>query len=155
MEDAGPYEGMIASLTAQQGAPIYQPHISLGTLESGTPDMSGVVQALSGLILRPLDVGCTDVFTKSLFVRFAPSDAMLAARAQMETMAGFRKGRTFDPQISLCYGQPPAGSIARKEISDMLRQPVRFDRLLSVQITLPLETYADVAACKPIETYEI
>tara|TARA_R110002051_G_scaffold76014_1_gene138943 strand:+ start:222 stop:716 length:495 start_codon:yes stop_codon:yes gene_type:complete len=154
-EDAARYRAVIKALALAQGAPAYQAHLTLGTLERAASDLSEVVAALRGLVLEPAGIGETDVFTKSLFVRFEASDTLLAARRQLETLQGFRPGRAFDPHISLCYGAPPEGSAARRDVQDLLSKPVRFDRLIAVNITLPIETYADVMAWTVAETFEI
>lgn len=154
-EDAARYSAVIKSLALAQGAPIYQAHLTLGTLERGASGLNDVIAALRGLVLEPTGIGETDVFTKSLFVQFEASNALLAARRQLEKLEGFRQGRPFDPHISLCYGAPPEGSAARRDVQDLLRRPVRFDRLIAVNITLPVESHADVMAWTVAGTYTI
>lgn len=152
--DAKPFAEVIAALATEQGAPTFQPHLSLGTLDEIAPDPGVVVQALRGLVLEPTEIDATDVFTKSLFVRFALSDSIARARAQFETLPGFVQRRTFDPHISLCYGLPPR-QLAPDAAQALLAAPVRFDRLAAVKITLPVATYDDIRAWQVAAIYEL
>ena len=154
-EDAARYTSVIKALALAQGAPTYQAHLTLGTLERAASDLSEVTAALRGLVLEPTGISETDIFTKSLFVQFEASTPLVAARSQLEKLPGFRPGRAFDPHISLCYGAPPEGSAAQRDVQDLLSAPVRFDRLVAVNITLPIESYADVMAWSVEGTYEI
>ena len=86
-------------------------------------------------------------------MRFEPSAVLLTARRVMERLPGFRRGRTFDPHISLCYGPPPDGARALNSVKDLLAKPVRFDKLAAVNISLPVESHADVEAWTVAETY--
>ena len=144
--DAARYAAIIDALALAQGAAAFAPHLTLATFSSPGDDFTDILAALQGLVLEPLEIDGTEVFTTSLFVRFRASDALLAARRLMEALPGFRPGRAFDPHISLCYGPPPDLTPLRPALQALLARPVRFDRLTAMNITLPVETHADVAA---------
>lgn len=154
-DDAQRYSAFIEALAAAQGAPVFAPHMTLATLRHAEDDLSDVTAALKGLVLQPLETGGTEVFTTSLFVRFQASDALLAARSRMEALPGFRQGRAFDPHLSLCYGPSPDLTPLRPALHALLARPVRFDRLAAVDITLPVETYEDVAGWRVAKTYPV
>ena len=154
-EDAARFSPVIAGLAAAQGAPVFQAHMTLGTLERADKGVAGVADALKGLTLMPVEIGRTDLFTMSLFVRLAPSEALLAARAELEQLPGFRPGRKFDPHISLCYGAPPDGHGLDREIEALLDAPVRFGGLAGINASLPVETHDDVASWTVAETYRL
>ncbi|MFN3313011.1 MAG: 2'-5' RNA ligase family protein [Hyphomonas sp.] len=144
--DAPRYAAIIETLALAQGAVAFAPHLTLATLSGPADDLRDVIAALRGLILEPLEIDGTDVFTTSLFIRFKASDALVYARRLMEAPPGFRPGRTFDPHISLCYGPPPDAPKLTPSLQTLLAHPVRFDRLAAMKITLPVETHADVAS---------
>lgn len=144
-EDAARYQAVIEALTAEQRAPLFAPHLTLATFHEAPADVSAVADALKGLVLQPMEIAGTDAFTKALFVRFERTEALIAARRMMKALPGFRSGRPFDPHLSLCYGIPPAGAIERADVHALLDQPVRFDRLVSVPIEIPVASQADIA----------
>ena len=152
-EDSVPYTSIIESLAETQGAPVFPPHMTLGTLNQDTlPDLDPLAAAMSGLQLDPVEIDGTDLFTKSLFVRLALSGTLLAARQMLEALPTFRDGRDFDPHLSLCYGSPPAGAQTRTDIQELLDRSVRFDRLAAVRMSPPALTYKDVASWQTLTT---
>lgn len=152
---AADFAAIISGLARTQGAPVFQPHLTLATFTHAAGDRSGVIAALRNLVLQPVELGRTDVFTTSLFVRFEASRALLDARRLMEAMHGFRGGRPFDPHVSLCYGPPPDLDPWQSRLQAILERPLRFDRLVAMDVTLPVTTYADVAAWKPVGTFAL
>jgi len=142
--DSTRFSAVIRQLAAAQGAPVFEPHLTLGSLAEAL-DMAGITESLSGLSLDPAEIGSTEAFTTSLFVRFTATPALLKARERMARLPGSQAGRTFDPHVSLCYGPPPPGSHSREDVQALLRKPVRFDRLAAVRVTLPVSTHKQVA----------
>lgn len=142
--DAIRFQRVIDALAKQQGAPRFRPHLSFGSFADKAPDLSDVLQLLAGLELRPTEIDESVSFTMSLFVRFEPGDQLLRARRALEACPGFRTSRTFDPHISLCYGAPVDKVPLQEEMKALLRRPVEFDQLVATDITLPVETYADI-----------
>ncbi len=154
-EDAAAFEAVICELAAAQGAPVFAPHLTLATLAEAADDLGGVLNALAGLQLRPSGIDTAGTFTMSLFVRFEATPGLLAARRIMEGFPGFAAGRPFDPHISLCYGPPPAGTAPDRQISHLLAAPVRFNRLVAMNVPARAETYDDVAAWSVRQVFEI
>jgi hypothetical protein len=62
--------------------------------------------ALRGLTASPVGLNGNAGSTTSLFIRIAPSQVLLEARALMIATMGLRESRPFDPHLSLCYGPP-------------------------------------------------
>ena len=141
--DFARFSAVIRQLAAAQGAPVFEPHLTLGSLAEAS-DMAGIAESLSGLSLDPVEIDGTEAFTTSLFVRFAATPALLTARERMARLPGGEAGRTFDPHVSLCYGPPPSGSGIREDVQALLRSPVRFDRLAALRVTLPVSTHQQV-----------
>ena len=105
-QDATRFQAVVDALADQQGAPRFRAHLSFGSVVGEEPELSGVLEQLSGLTLNPIEIAQTLSFTMSLFVRFAPTEELLAARTLLASSPGFQASRDFDPHISLAYGTP-------------------------------------------------
>ncbi|MHA7859202.1 MAG: hypothetical protein ACX94D_14045 [Henriciella sp.] len=143
-EHTARFQCVVDALADQQGAPRFHPHLSFGSLTDTEPDLDEVLQLLSGLELSPTEVAQSPSYTMSFFVRFEPTEQVLRARAAFEARPGFRASRAFDPHISLCYGTPKNRGELQAEINALLERPVQFDRLIATNITLPVQSHADV-----------
>ena len=155
-EDAAPYGSAIETLAQAQGAPVFAPHLTLGTLAQETlPDLEALAAAASGICLDPVALQGSDVFTQSLFVQFARTPALDAARQRLEAHPSFHAAQTFTPHISLCYGPPPQDAANIADLNALLDRPVRFDRLAAVRLSLPVLTYTDVVSWQIAETVRI
>ena len=154
--DAAPYQAVITALAAAQpSAALFQPHMSLGSLTQPLETPGPLINALRGLVLAPIDIASTDVFTKALFVRFEPSSALKTSRQILENLPGFHTRRVFEPHISLCYGPPPEGAVHRSDVQGLVEKPVRFAALAEMQIKLPIEDYAAVRAWREVRRWTI
>ncbi len=128
---------------AQRGA-RFQPHMTLGSLQSFEPDLNSMFGSAQALDLTPIEIDRTELFTMSLFVRFELSAKLADLRAALEAVPGFRASRTFDPHVSLCYGAPPELPEIDALYSGILDRPIRFNRIWATEIEVPVETYADI-----------
>jgi len=149
------YEAVIERLCHSQGAPKFQPHITLGSATAEASNLDDIVAALKGVELDPLEIDQRDVFTMSLFVRLGLTDQLKKARQALEADPCFRPSRDFDPHISLCYGTPPEGAAEREDVRALLEMPIRIEKLLAVEITLPVEQHSDILSWKPVRTYPL
>lgn len=154
-DHAARFQHVVDRLADQQGAPRFHPHLSFGSFGDKEPDLSEVLQLLGGLELRPTEVAHSPSFTMSLFVRFEPTEQLLRARSALEACPGFRTSRDFDPHISLCYGAPKDRAAQDEEIQALLDQPVFFDRLVATDISIPVESYADIKLWKQRAVHQI
>ena len=143
-DDAVRFQAVVDALADQQGAPRFRAHLSFGSVIGPEPELTDVLAGLSGLVLQPVEIEQTPEFTMSLFVRFRPTEQLLRARALFERCPGFQSSRSFDPHISLCYGDPKALSFLKHEMDALLAKPVHFDRLIATSIWMPVKTSADV-----------
>ena len=154
-QDEARFSHLIEALAKPQGAAIFQPHLTLGAVRGEMPNVDPVVSALTGLQLSPLEIDETDKFTMSLFVRFQPSAKLMAGRAALESLPGFRPGRDFDPHISLCYGSPTGRDAFEEELQALLQRPIKFDRLVAMHVPLPVETQDDIRKWRQIASFAI
>ncbi len=143
-DDAVRFQAVVDALADQQGAPRFRAHLSFGSVIGPEPELTDVLAGLSGLVLQPVEIEQTPEFTMSLFVRFRPTEQLLRARALFERCPGFQSSRSFDPHISLCYGDPEDIDALKHEMDALLVKPVRFDCLIATSIWMPVKTSADV-----------
>ncbi|MEL6726935.1 MAG: hypothetical protein AAFP81_05280 [Pseudomonadota bacterium] len=153
--DAARYKQTIERLTSENDTKAFEPHLTLGTLHAVIPDLTSTFATLKTMTLRPIEIGATAVFTTSLFVRFSPTRDLLNARTEFERLPGFRKGRMFDPHISLHYGPPPKVSMQWPEVRALLDRPVLFDRLVAVAVELPITRADHLDSWVELETLEL
>lgn len=142
---------IIHEIAAQQGGVSFQPHLTLGSLHTRTPDLPGLSRQLSALHLMPVEIDATNIFTTALFIRFETSTEIKRLRTELERQESFRASRVFDPHMSLCYGPPPPGLDDLERYSELLSQPILFDQVCAVKITVPVVSYDDVRAWHIIE----
>jgi 2'-5' RNA ligase len=154
-EDGQAYAEVINAFATAQGGVRFTPHISLGSLSAFDPNIEDVITALRGLTVQPTDLSRSDVFTKSLYVDLAANAQLLQARDCLARREGFRSSRAFAPHISLCYGPPVNEDALMPAIQALLTGSVRINRVQAVEIRLPVETHADIAAWVPVETFRI
>lgn len=147
------YDALITRLAKAQDAPTFTPHMSLASIEGRLPDLRPCFDLLSGLELKPVEIDASDAFTMSLFLRVERHPKLLEARKWMEAQPGMKASRTFDPHLSLCYGEPPADAANLDIVRSLMDAPIRFDQLRTVAIPERVETYDDVRAWKTLETY--
>lgn len=139
---------------AQKGA-RYQPHMTLGSLQSFDPDLNSILGSAQALELTPIEIDRTDAFTMSLFVRFGLSPKLANLRAVLEAVPGFRASRAFDPHVSLCYGAPPELPEIDTLFSGILDRPIRFNRIWATEIEVPVETYAHIRTWRKRTSIEL
>jgi 2'-5' RNA ligase len=139
----------IEDLAAQSGGPVFQPHLTLGTFSTRAP-IAGLVDRAFSLQPRALDG--TPVFTTSLFVPLGLTDVLSEARAALESREAFRPGRDFDPHISLHYGPPPLGARQTESVRALLQYPVRFDRLVMVEMEVPIEDHSAIETWRMVDS---
>lgn len=153
--DAARFRRVIDALAELQSASRFLPHVSLGSVEGEVQELDELIALLRGLELAPQQLGATDSFTMSLFVRLGLTPQLQKARDWLEARPGFTSSRPFDPHISLCYGPPPKRDDLAQETDALAQQTVRFDRLVLMQITVPVATHKDVASWTPLAEHSI
>jgi len=139
----------IHHLAAKYDAPVFEPHL---TLAIGPELTKAAESTLAGLTSGPIelrDIGLSfsPTFTRTLFVRFVPSAALLHLRDSL----GRDATEVFDPHLSLLYQKMPEAE--QKRLAAEIKVPfstVTFDRVAAIRCRLPVTTAADVAAWETI-----
>src|SRR5436853_3698053 len=91
-------------------APNFEPHL---TLFASTKDRQPPKKFLREISIRPIrlttrGVGFSSEFTKTLFVRFRPSDELRKLVAELSRAAKTKAKVSNDPHVSLLYKKLPA-----------------------------------------------
>lgn len=93
---------LIADLARRYDAPAFEPHLTLGRVSS--PALPELRVPTGSITLKSIGTFSSQVFTKTLFVRFAPDRALQALRSSLKMRA-----EKYDPHLSLLYCKlPPA-----------------------------------------------
>lgn len=154
-QDERRLQKVIDDLADAQGAPSFRPHLTLGASSDIEEPLRLGSSMLKAVTLTPIEIDGNEVFTTSLFMRFGLNDALTQARMALEQQPSFRQGRAFDPHMSLCYGPPPKGAHAQEDVRALLSNPVRFDRLATVSVELPVNSYDGVRAWRVLNVISV
>lgn len=154
-EDTARLKSVVDDIAAAQNGVSFQPHLTLGSLETQTPHLARIHEAAQALSLNPIEIDGTSVFTTSLFIRFETSPELARLRSSLEQDQAFRASRAFDPHLSLCYGPPPKPFDDHARYASLLTRPIWFDQLWAMEIELPVSSHDDVASWRVIDTCQL
>jgi 2'-5' RNA ligase len=134
-------------------APNFKPHLTLFVSTKNDYSPKKVLRAFRSrpLRLNVRGIAYSGTFTKTLFVRFKPSDALRRLVTDLSRAANSSAKPPTDPHVSLLYKKIPPG--VKKELAAMIKLPFRsavFDSIAAVRLTLPVRTGNDVAKWKTI-----
>ncbi len=141
---------IIDRLAADFGAPVFEPHITLASgIRMPVDEMVGrlesVAKSADPMTLYLGDTDFRDSFYRSLFVRIAPNDALLALRER--SLREFRLDHEpYLPHISLMYKEIDSG----KKMQIIERVGKRFDlvfipdKIHLVRVSGPAETWHEL-----------
>jgi 2'-5' RNA ligase len=137
---------LIADLARRYDAPVFEPHLTLGRVSG--PALPELRVPTGSITLKSIGTFSSQVFTKTLFVRFAPDRALQALRSSLKMRA-----EKYDPHLSLLYCKlaPAELNQLRRSISLRLDR-IRFDRFAVVRCPDPTTTKEDVEAWKYLNT---
>jgi len=120
---------LIADLAARDGAPIFEPHITLlGGLSGRQSELTTRTRALA-CELKPFEIALTDTdyldeYFRCLFLDVAPGDDIMAAHALAKQLFGVSRDLVFRPHLSLLYAN--LGAQQKEKILDHIGR--RFER---------------------------
>ena len=145
------FHELIQHLASRYDAPVFEPHLTLGV---GPDYLKEAARKLAGLSHAPVELRATSIaftsqFTKTLFLRFRPSAALLQLRASL----GLKADQAFDPHLSLLYKKMPKEK--RAQLAKEIRLPftsVKFTSVAATRCRLPVASAADVALWRPAGT---
>lgn len=142
---------IVRILRKQFGAPNFEPHLTLFLTTKHCHSPKRVLRQIRSKPVRLAirGVAFSPKFTKTLFVRFKPTQALQKLVADVARANKSRAKAPSDPHVSLLYKK--MSRAAKQEMASVLRLPFRtavFDSIAAVRLTLPVSTRADVANWK-------
>jgi 2'-5' RNA ligase len=144
----GILENLIAKLACRYNAPVFEPHLTIHVgLNRVRAGQKVILQAVrwKPLSLRLRDVGHSNKFTKTLFVRLAPSIELRRLNEIIRSAAQDSSHYPLQPHFSLLYKRMPVAS--RRELAASINLPfseVVLDSIKAVRCALPTSTPSDV-----------
>jgi 2'-5' RNA ligase len=145
------FQSLITELARKNDAPVFKPHVTIhvGTNEAKAAEyaVSESARRCKPIMLEVLRIDHSDQFTKTLFVQFAPENALQRLNAMIRNAAQDSTSYELNPHLSLLYKTIPAAARSRlaSSISIALSE-VTFDVLQAVRCVSPTQTRADVEA---------
>ena len=103
------FRALIAELSRRSGTPPFEPHLTLTGIEAPTAAaacarVTPLAATLAPLPVRLTEIGMTAEYFRCLFIRAAPSPALLHAYRSACAALG-RPPAEFMPHLSLIYGE--------------------------------------------------
>jgi hypothetical protein len=146
---------IIRILAKQCGAPRFEPHLTIRAVAAKGKSPQTILRKIkTGPIrLRLHEVGYSATFTKTLFLRLAPSPALHGMSLDLARAAGARARVVRDPHISLLYQKLPAR--VKRDLAATLKLPfrhIRFDSIRAVRCAYPTRTDAEVKRWEVVAT---
>jgi len=131
---------LIADLARRFDAPLFEPHLTLGRVADQA--FKEIRVETGPITLEAIGIFASQVFTKTLFLRFAPTPALQALRASLGMNAG-----GYDPHLSLLYCKLPPGAGKGLAASiGLALDRITFDRFCVVRCPDPTTTKEEVEA---------
>ena len=140
---------LIRILAKQFDAPRFEPHLTLFVAAEDRQVPKQILEQIdpSPIQLRLREISFSSKFTKTLFVRFKPNDALKKLIVHLRRASKGRGKFVRDPHVSLLYKKIPTA--VKKEVVAAIRLPfneVVFDSIKAVRCHLPVRDRADVEA---------
>lgn len=149
----------IARLAAELDAPVFEPHVTMFAARCSSDDIvreaDDLLQRAIGVLktadkftpitLLPTDIHSSPIFTKTLFIEFAPHDSLSQWTEALRMASGNRSDYQLQPHLSLLYKH--LSEIERQRIIRELSpplDPVLFDRVQAVCVPDQIESPEDV-----------
>ena len=151
------FQDIINDLASRHDSPVFEPHM---TVHVGSDRVDAAEKALSKaarecqrIKLKPIGIGHSDDFIKTLFVQFAPNRKLRQVREIIRNPAQDAAHYELKPHLSLLYKNIPAA--VRSELAHSIKlsfSEVTFDALKAVLCVSPTQNHADVEAWQVIAT---
>jgi hypothetical protein len=101
---------IIARLARRFGVPEFEPHVTLYAGPPGENDdadarLDVAAQGIAPVVLQPLRVSTSPVFTKTLFIEFAPCAELARMHERLAAHVEKPSGYELRPHLSLLYAR--------------------------------------------------
>src|SRR5688572_7688796 len=101
------FAAVISDLAARFDAPVFEPHMTVYGTKMGEEDGGAVLERVvadcGSYSLRISGVGYADEFTKTVFVKFHPKEALSRLSQNFQEASSIRDEYELHPHLSLIY----------------------------------------------------
>jgi Cyclic phosphodiesterase-like protein len=133
-------------------APNFEPHLTVFATKENRPSPKKVFETqFAPVRLQVRSVGFSSQFTKTVFIRFMPSNPLNKLAADLAHATNSLPKPVRDPHLSLVYKNIPVAT--KRELARTIKLPFRevlFDSIAAVRCISPTKTKADVEAWRLI-----
>ncbi|HEY7001968.1 MAG TPA: hypothetical protein VH330_09515 [Candidatus Udaeobacter sp.] len=149
------FQGVINELALRYDAPVFEPHVTVHVGPNSTNAVGAILsKAARGcerIVLRPLEVGGSSEFIKTLFVHFAMDNQLKQLTQNIRAAARDCSDYHLDPHLSLLYRKTSNQDrcLLKRSIEIPFSQ-VTFDSLRAVRCISPTQSRADVEAWRVV-----
>jgi 2'-5' RNA ligase len=149
-----------SDLAMRFDAPIFQPHTTIYVTKSKNEDAEIVLKrALANCKPYRLSIGgidCSDEFTKTVFVQFAPDDALTRLSRNLRRASALQNKYPLNPHLTLIY--KTMSRETKEKIARSLSLPfqeVLFDSAKAVISPARIKSRKDVEAWRVMATHQL
>jgi hypothetical protein len=147
------FRKLIRILAREFDAPLFEPHLTLFATSENPTSPKKILQNIDArpIRLRIRGIAFSPKYTKTLFVRFAPSKSLENIVADVGDAVKAQVNVPRDPHVSLVYKKLPKRT--KEELVSAMKFPLRevlFDSIKAVRSSSPTETAADVKAWRVV-----
>jgi hypothetical protein len=141
----------ISELADRFDAPNFDPHLTVFLAPENLRAPAEVLAELGGVSIKlaSIDVGLSEEFTKTLFVRFEKTEALQRLNVDICELSGAPENQLADPHVSLLYKYLPVET--KRELAGSIQLPFRevaFNSICAMRCGVPTSSAADVHAWK-------
>jgi hypothetical protein len=143
------FRRLVRILADEFKAPMFQPHLTLGTATTDAPARLLRQLKAEPLRLRTRGTAHSSKFTKTLFVRLTATGSL----ARLVKQLGAKGNALSDPHLSLLYKKLPVS--IRRELAKTIKLPfteLKFDSVAAVSCVSPTESSTDVRSWRKVAT---
>jgi hypothetical protein len=148
------FDGIISELAMRFDAPVFEPHLTLFVAPEGSRAPRKVLREVPSpdLLLVVREIGWSENFTKTLFVRFDPNQMLLDLVEAIRKSSGSEECE-IDPHLSLVYKRlPPKTKCVLAKQVQLPFAEVRFQGIRAVRCKLHTNTADNVREWKLLVT---
>jgi hypothetical protein len=154
------FAAVIDDLARRFDAPVFTPHLTIYGTTMGTEDgaalLARIIADCPTYSLRIAGVAHSDEYTKTVFVQFDPSEALVRLSENFREASSIKDEYQLNPHLSLIYKTMPPERKA--EIANSVSLPfkeVRFDSAQAVISPADIESREHVEAWRVVATQKL
>ena len=149
------FQTAINDLARRYDAPVFEPHVTIhvgaNRASEAESAISQAARASKPIRLKPLEIGHSSQFIKTLFVQFALNPDLRQLNEIIRNAARDLSHYELNPHLSLLYAKIPA--VVRHELAASINVPfseVTFNAVKAVRCISPTQNRPDVEAWRVI-----